>query len=178
MPQTILCPACQSPKTARNGRHTATRTQKAICRDCGRHFRARYRRQAYRPGTDRRIDRLADAGHSIRHIARQLNLSPTTVWTRRKALKAAYREQIAKRYPIPKDVFHVVSWSGGKDSFALVVWTLEHLPQADTLYVFCDTGWESPLTYQFLDGVNQRLLGDRLIVLRSRRYAGLLDLAR
>jgi hypothetical protein len=128
------------------------------------------RNHACRPRTDRRIDRLSDDGHSIRQIAIRLGLSTTTVWSHRKALAAAYREQIAKPYRVPRDVLHVVSWSGGKDSSALVVWVLEHLPQADTHYVFCDTGWESFLTYRFIAEINRRLLGGKLIVLRSRRY--------
>ena len=45
-------------------------------------------------------------------------------------------------------------------------------------YVFCDTGWESPITYAFIDRVNRRLLGERLIVLRSAKYDSLLDIGR
>jgi 3'-phosphoadenosine 5'-phosphosulfate sulfotransferase (PAPS reductase)/FAD synthetase len=55
---------------------------------------------------------------------------------------------------------HVVSWSGGKDSSALVVWALVHLPQADTRYVFCDTGWKSPLTYRFIEAIKPKLFTD------------------
>jgi len=38
---------------------------------------------------------------------------------------------------------HVVCFSGGKDSTALVLWAKENLAEFTT--VFCDTGWEHPI---------------------------------
>lgn len=40
---------------------------------------------------------------------------------------------------------HVVCFSGGKDSTALVLWAKENL--AEFITVFCDTGWEHKITY-------------------------------
>lgn len=155
----------------------ATGAQKHICKACGRHFRQRYRHKAYRSDIACQVARLTDQGHSTRSIAAQLGISPTTVQTYRTAQNCEYRERIATPYPIPQNVLHVVSWSGGKDSSALLVWALEHLPRNRTRFIFCDTGHESPVTYRFIEEVNARLLGGELIVLRSARYASLLDLA-
>lgn len=37
----------------------------------------------------------------------------------------------------------IVSFSGGKDSLAALLWTREHITNNFTT-VFCDTGWEHP----------------------------------
>ena len=155
----------------------ATGAQKHTCKGCGRHFRHRYRHKAYRPDIARQVARLTDQGFSVRSIAAQLGISPATVQTYRTAQTRTYQERIATPYPIPSNVLHVVSWSGGKDSSALLVWALEHLPRERTRFIFCDTGHESPVTYRFIEEVNTRLLGGTLIVLRSARYGSLLDLA-
>ena len=42
---------------------------------------------------------------------------------------------------------HVVSFSGGKDSTALLLMMLERRMQVDDM-VFCDTGVEFPQTYE------------------------------
>lgn len=44
----------------------------------------------------------------------------------------------------------IVTFSGGKDSLAALLWVREHITTNFTT-VFCDTGWEHPLTY----GVHQ-----------------------
>lgn len=41
----------------------------------------------------------------------------------------------------------IVTFSGGKDSLAALLWTREHITKNFTT-VFCDTGWEHPLTYE------------------------------
>lgn len=44
---------------------------------------------------------------------------------------------------------HIVQFSGGKDSTALVLWAKEQgWPEGFTA-VFCDTGWESDETYDW-----------------------------
>ena len=174
----ILCPYCQSQNSVRNGRQKRTTAQKLKCLDCGKHFQARYRHQAYKAGTVRKIDQLTDSGVSVRETAKRLKISPTTVWTKRKVLEQAYSECINMPYRIPAVDLHLISWSGGKDSSALLIWALEHLPQDQLRFVFCDTGWESVITYQFIEEVNHRLLDGRLIVLKSRKYTDLLDLAK
>ncbi len=142
MRKPVICPNCKSENTSKNGRHKPTNTQKTFCRDCGKHFRTRYRNKAYQAGTIRKIDRLTDEGHSVRETAKKLRISATTVWKHRKADRKAYSERINQPYPIPAVDLHVISWSGGKDSSALLVWALEHLPQDRLRFVFCDTGWE------------------------------------
>lgn len=41
----------------------------------------------------------------------------------------------------------IVTFSGGKDSLAALLWVREHITTNFTT-VFCDTGWEHPLTYE------------------------------
>lgn len=65
---------------------------------------------------------------------------------------------------------HIVCFSGGKDSTALVLWAKENLPEFIT--VFCDTGWEHPITYAYVEEINQTLLSGALITLKSKRYSG------
>lgn len=63
---------------------------------------------------------------------------------------------------------HVVCFSGGKDSTALILWAKENLPEFAT--VFCDTGWESPLTLAYIEEIDRTLLGGSLIRLASVKY--------
>ncbi len=70
---------------------------------------------------------------------------------------------------------HIVCFSGGKDSTALVLWAKENLPEFTT--VFCDTGWEHPITYAYVEEINQKLLGGKLVTLKSEKYEnGMRDL--
>ena len=176
--QARKCPFCRSPNVAKNGRQKQTGRQKLHCRECGRHHQAGYTNAAYKPGAIRRTDALADAGRSIRAIAQATGTAPGTVQTTRKRLREQYQAKRAEPYPIPQNVLHVVSWSGGKDSTALLLWALERLPRDRLRVVFCDTGWENPLTYQFLDTLNHHLLDGQLITLRSERCRDMPDLAR
>lgn len=65
---------------------------------------------------------------------------------------------------------HIVCFSGGKDSTALVLWAKENLPEFTT--VFCDTEWESSITYAYIEEINQTVLGGSLIRLKSEKYPG------
>lgn len=69
---------------------------------------------------------------------------------------------------------HVVCFSGGKDSTALVLWAKENLPEFTT--VFCDTKWEHEITYAYVEEINQALLGGKLVTLKSEKYEGMRDL--
>ena len=42
--------------------------------------------------------------------------------------------------------------------------------------VFCDTGWESELTYRYIDEIGQKL-NIEIVKLKSKKYSGLIDLA-
>ena len=70
----------------------------------------------------------------------------------------------------------IVTFSGGKDSLASLLWTREHLAK-DFITVFCDTGWEHPLTYKYIEEIRQKL-SLNLITLRSKKYDGMADLSR
>lgn len=172
------CPKCLSFSVVKNGKHPQDQSQKLICNSCGNHFRGRYKSKAYNRSTNAMIEALTRKGLSIRQIAKKLKISVNTVQTRRKAMIAEYQAQISTPYSIPDADLHIVSWSGGKDSSAVLAWALEHLPKNKTRFVFCDTGWESPVTYEFIRRINQTHLNKRLIILRSQQYADLIDLAR
>jgi 3'-phosphoadenosine 5'-phosphosulfate sulfotransferase (PAPS reductase)/FAD synthetase len=69
----------------------------------------------------------------------------------------------------------VVQFSGGKDSTALVLWARDHFGDA-FIPLFCDTGWEHPLTLAYVETINQQVLGGRLVTVRSAKYADMVDL--
>ena len=69
----------------------------------------------------------------------------------------------------------IVTYSGGKDSQASLLWTLEHLTRTP-LVMFCDTGWEHPLTYKHVRETTEAL-GLGLITLKSKKYDGMVNLA-
>lgn len=70
----------------------------------------------------------------------------------------------------------IVTFSGGKDSLAALLWTRKHITKNFTT-VFCDTGWEHPLTYEYINRIADKLHLD-LVTLKSKKYDGMVDLAR
>lgn len=70
----------------------------------------------------------------------------------------------------------VVSFSGGKDSQACLIWATKNFKKENIIAVFCDTGWEHELTYKHINEVCENL-GVELITLKSKKYNGMLDLA-
>ena len=50
----------------------------------------------------------------------------------------------------------IVTFSGGKDSLASLLWVRNNLTK-DFITVFCDTGWEHPLTYQYIKEIREKL---------------------
>lgn len=70
----------------------------------------------------------------------------------------------------------LVAYSGGKDSQACLIWAVNKYGKNNIEAVFCDTGWEHPITYRHIvDSTHQ--LGVRLVVVKSRKYNGMIDLA-
>ncbi len=61
---------------------------------------------------------------------------------------------------------HVLSLSGGKDSAALAVYLQDKIPNLE--YVFMDTGYELPETYEYLDRM-QALLGIEITKIKEKR---------
>lgn len=57
-----------------------------------------------------------------------------------------------------KDVRHIISISGGKDSAALAVYMRQEFPEIEAEYVFCDTGCELEETYDYIEKL-EALLG-------------------
>jgi len=50
---------------------------------------------------------------------------------------------------------YVISYSGGKDSTATLLWALENLPRERLRVMFCDTGAEWPETYDYLSYIER-----------------------
>ena len=59
-----------------------------------------------------------------------------------------------KKMEIKKPDYHVVSFSGGKDSTAMLLKMLEEGMQVDEI-IFCDTGVEFPAMYDHIDKVEK-----------------------
>lgn len=67
----------------------------------------------------------------------------------------------------------IVALSGGKDSVATLLKVLEAGWKPEV--VFCDTGWESPILYEYLKYL-ERELGIKIKFLRSNKYANFIDM--
>lgn len=78
---------------------------------------------------------------------------------------------MAKELPVK----NIISFSGGKDSTALLLWARENLD--DYIVVWMDTGWEHDITYAYVDYIDRELIGGNLIRLKSDKYNGFEDLA-
>lgn len=52
---------------------------------------------------------------------------------------------------------YIVAYSGGKDSTATLLWSLDNLPRERVRVVFCDTGVAWPETYDYLDYIEEEL---------------------
>ena len=67
---------------------------------------------------------------------------------------------------------HIVSLSGGKDSSALAVFMKERYPEIPAEYVFCDTEYELPETYEYLDRL-EAYLGKKITRLNALDQLGI-----
>jgi 3'-phosphoadenosine 5'-phosphosulfate sulfotransferase (PAPS reductase)/FAD synthetase len=70
----------------------------------------------------------------------------------------------------------IVTFSGGKDSLAALLWIRNNQTKNFTT-VFCDTGWEHPITYRYINEVAEKL-GLDIVVLKSKKYDGMIDLVK
>lgn len=71
----------------------------------------------------------------------------------------------------------LISYSGGKDSQACLIWAVKEYGVEKCEAVFCDTGWENPQTYDHIQQTCKDL-GVPLVVVKSKKYDGFIDLAR
>ena len=71
----------------------------------------------------------------------------------------------------------VVTFSGGKDSLAALLLAIERWGKENITVVFCDTGWEHPLTYQYIKDIMKQLEME-IVVVSSKKYDGFMDLVR
>ncbi|TPN82928.1 phosphoadenosine phosphosulfate reductase domain-containing protein [Aquimarina algicola] len=71
----------------------------------------------------------------------------------------------------------IVQFSGGKDSHAALLWAVHRYGAKNIQAVFCDTGWEHPLTYTHIQNVVKKL-GVSLRTLTSKKYTNFIDLVR
>lgn len=71
-------------------------------------------------------------------------------------------------------MINAVAFSGGKDSTALLLWAKENLPSF--VPIFCDTKWESPITYAYIEKINKEILTNALVTLTPHPRGGMVDL--
>jgi 3'-phosphoadenosine 5'-phosphosulfate sulfotransferase (PAPS reductase)/FAD synthetase len=70
----------------------------------------------------------------------------------------------------------LVFFSGGKDSQACLIWAVKEYGLNNCEAVFCDTGWENPVTYEHIVTVCNQI-GVKLVAIKSKKYDGFVDMA-
>ncbi len=70
----------------------------------------------------------------------------------------------------------LVFYSGGKDSQAALILSIERYGLNNCTAVFCDTGWENPITYNHITETCKDL-SVKLEIIKSKKYNGMIDLA-
>ncbi|MFA5298530.1 MAG: phosphoadenosine phosphosulfate reductase family protein [Lutibacter sp.] len=70
----------------------------------------------------------------------------------------------------------LVAYSGGKDSQASLLWAIDKFGRKNVESVFCDTGWEHPITYEHIINTVTDL-GIKHTTVRSKIYDGMIDMA-
>jgi 3'-phosphoadenosine 5'-phosphosulfate sulfotransferase (PAPS reductase)/FAD synthetase len=83
---------------------------------------------------------------------------------------------ILKDSNAPKDIRHILSLSGGKDSTALAFYMRDRIPEME--YVFCDTGEELQETYDYLEKLKAMLDKPIEILNPDRPFRHYLDVYR
>ncbi len=71
----------------------------------------------------------------------------------------------------------LVAYSGGKDSQASLIWAVKKYGAKNIEAVFCDTGWENPITYKHIIDTTKDL-GVKLVTVKSKKYDGMVDMAK
>ena len=61
----------------------------------------------------------------------------------------------------------IVSFSGGKDSQACLIWAAKKYGVSNIEAVFCDTGWEHPSTYKHINYVCESM-GVKLTTIKGK----------
>ncbi len=70
----------------------------------------------------------------------------------------------------------LILYSGGKDSQASLIWAVIKYGVSNCEAVFCDTGWENPVTYDHIVSTCNDL-NVKLNIIKSSKYDGMIDLA-
>jgi len=70
----------------------------------------------------------------------------------------------------------LVAYSGGKDSQACLLWAVKEYGAKNIEAVFCDTGWEHPVTYTHIKNTTNDL-GVKLVTVKSKKFDGMIGLA-
>jgi len=71
----------------------------------------------------------------------------------------------------------LIFYSGGKDSQACLIWAVNKYGVENCEAVFCDTGWENPITYDHIKTTCDQLKV-KLVIVKSNKYDGMVDLAK
>jgi 3'-phosphoadenosine 5'-phosphosulfate sulfotransferase (PAPS reductase)/FAD synthetase len=71
----------------------------------------------------------------------------------------------------------IILYSGGKDSQASLIWAVNKYGSNNCEAVFCDTGFENSITYEHINKTTNDL-NVKLIVVKSKKYNGMVDLAK
>lgn len=67
---------------------------------------------------------------------------------------------------------YFISISGGKDSTSTIIYMLKNYPRHKLRFVFADTGWEHPITYEYIKYLESRFK-IRILTVKSKRYDGM-----
>ena len=71
----------------------------------------------------------------------------------------------------------IVSASGGKDSTATLITAIQKYGKDNVIGVFCDTGWEHPETYKYIEYLKDKT-GVEIITIKNEKFNGIPDLIR
>ena len=70
----------------------------------------------------------------------------------------------------------LIFFSGGKDSQACLIHSVKKYGVENCEAVFCDTGWENPVTYQHIKTITTQM-NVKLVTIKSSKYDGFVDMS-